>query len=266
MSKPMSYMQTDPQWKNNDYSAKGEKTTIGRAGCGVTCTAMVIASLKDKSVTPADTAKWSLAHGYKALRSGTYYSYFVPQLKAYGIGCRQMNQINNYHHTGQGTLRASVTTRLRQGYWIIACMGKGTWTSGGHYVLAYGISAGGKVLINDPASVALNRVQGNLQTFLNEAKYFWLIENIGEEPHKPAEASQEVEEMTRNDVIEIVRVEIKEALKDLFAPVADASDWAKEPMEWAILKGITDGTRPQGMATREEVVTMLYRMIGGDDK
>lgn len=34
--KPISYLQTDPKWKNHNYSAKGEKKTIGSAGCGVT--------------------------------------------------------------------------------------------------------------------------------------------------------------------------------------------------------------------------------------
>ena len=66
---PILYMQTDDRWKNNDYSAKGEKTTIKAEGCGIACSAMVIASLDDKKVTPADTAAWSLKNGYKAPRS-----------------------------------------------------------------------------------------------------------------------------------------------------------------------------------------------------
>ena len=37
------------------------------------------------------------------------------------------------------------------------------------------------------------------------------------------------------------------------------SAWAKEALEWAKKEGITDGTNPQGTATREQVVTMLYR-------
>ncbi|AGC67453.1 N-acetylmuramoyl-L-alanine amidase CwlA [Thermoclostridium stercorarium subsp. stercorarium DSM 8532] len=37
------------------------------------------------------------------------------------------------------------------------------------------------------------------------------------------------------------------------------SDWAKEAWEWAKKEGITDGTDPQRVATREEVITMLYR-------
>lgn len=37
------------------------------------------------------------------------------------------------------------------------------------------------------------------------------------------------------------------------------SSWAKEAWEWAKKKGITDGTDPKGMVTREQLVTMLYR-------
>ena len=37
------------------------------------------------------------------------------------------------------------------------------------------------------------------------------------------------------------------------------SDWAKEAWEWAKKDGICDGTRPKDNATREELVTMLYR-------
>jgi len=37
------------------------------------------------------------------------------------------------------------------------------------------------------------------------------------------------------------------------------SPWAEEAWEWAIKMGITDGTRPKDIMTREEMVTMLYR-------
>lgn len=39
----------------------------------------------------------------------------------------------------------------------------------------------------------------------------------------------------------------------------EPSNWAKEAWEWGIKNGITDGTNPQGMATREEVITMIKR-------
>ena len=37
------------------------------------------------------------------------------------------------------------------------------------------------------------------------------------------------------------------------------SDWAKEAWEWAKKAGITDGSRPKDNATREEIITMIYR-------
>ena len=44
------------------------------------------------------------------------------------------------------------------------------------------------------------------------------------------------------------------------------SNWAKEAWEWGKNSGITDGTDPQGIATREQVITMLYRFKNLGDK
>lgn len=42
---------------------------------------------------------------------------------------------------------------------------------------------------------------------------------------------------------------------------ASASTWAKAEVEAAKAKGITDGSRPQGFATREEVAVMVLRAM-----
>ncbi len=38
------------------------------------------------------------------------------------------------------------------------------------------------------------------------------------------------------------------------------SPWAKAAWDWAIKEGITDGEDPKAYATREQVITMLYRL------
>lgn len=43
---------------------------------------------------------------------------------------------------------------------------------------------------------------------------------------------------------------------------SNASDWAEKAWTWGIEKGLTDGSSPQGVCTREQVVTMLYRAMG----
>jgi N-acetylmuramoyl-L-alanine amidase len=46
------------------------------------------------------------------------------------------------------------------------------------------------------------------------------------------------------------------------APVDEVSEWAKAARDWAVSRGITDGSRPKDTVTREELWTMLYRMSG----
>jgi len=42
-------------------------------------------------------------------------------------------------------------------------------------------------------------------------------------------------------------------------PVPEPSEWAREAWSWGVEMGITDGSNPQGVPTREQMVTLLYR-------
>ena len=171
--KPVSYMQTDSRWKNKDYSAKGEKTTIGKSGCGPTCAAMLIETLTGKTFTPADACAWALKKGYKAPNQGTYYSYFVPQFKAYGIACERLNTANIYGNS-KSAIHDRAFRLLKEGYYLIACMGKGLWTSSGHYIVVWWED--GKVRINDPNSTKTARLNGDLTAFKGQVKYYWAVD------------------------------------------------------------------------------------------
>lgn len=188
---PVSYLQTDPRWKNKDYSAKGESTTIGASGCGPTAAAMLIETLTGKTFTPVDACKWSLEHGYKAVNQGTYYAYFAPQFAAHGINCYQLSWTNVYHNP-KSSIHDKAFELLKQGYYLIALMKKGNWTSGGHFVVVWWED--NKVRINDPASTRDSRVNGDINTFRNEAAYYWVIDarsynnsgNTGDQTDTPA--------------------------------------------------------------------------------
>lgn len=175
---PVSYLQTDGKWGGNDYSAPGEKTTIAKAGCGPTCVAMIIASLVDKNYTPADACAWSLKHGYKALKQGTYYTYIPAHLAEYKIKATRVNAASIYKSNTKTaeTAHAKALEAIKKGNWAIACMGRGNWTSAGHFVLWYDINGIGDVMIRDPASLKANRIRGRLATFQNEVKYYWIVD------------------------------------------------------------------------------------------
>lgn len=242
--KPVSYLQTDPRWKNKDYSAKGEKTTIGRSGCGPTCAAMLIETLTGKTFTPADACSWALKRGYKAANQGTYYSYFKPQFAAYGLSCEQLNWSNAYGKKND-PVHAKAFALLKQGYYLIACMGKGLWTSSGHFIVVWWED--GKVKINDPNSTASNKTNADLNTFKSQVKYYFAVD--------ARKYNQEGEDdMTKEDVIKIIQeYEAEKAKKSVSA-------WAKAAWEKAKAKGVMDGTAPKGTPTREQIAAILDRL------
>ncbi len=237
--KPIDYMQTDARWASVPYQAPGEKSTIKKSGCGITCAAMIIASLADPSVTPENTAKWSMAHGYKAYRQGTYYSYFVPQLAHYGIKCIRMNRSSIYHGSGAARdIKLKAVQAIKSGDWIILCMGRGDWTSSGHFILWYGIDSSGNALIMDPNSTRRSRRLAPVSKLIYQTKYLWEIDTE--------------EDMTKEEVKKIIEEWFTE--KGLEQP----SEWSREARDFCYNKGIMTGGAYRRPATREELVQTIF--------
>ncbi len=252
---PVSYLQTDPRWAALDYSAPGEKTTIGASGCGPTAMAMVLATWADKAVNPQTECAWALAHGYKAPRQGTYYGYFVPAAGRYGLKARQLSWTNIYGNS-KSPLHKEAKKAVDAGHLVIACMGKGLWTSSGHYVLVWKIE-GNTVYINDPASTRAARVRGDYSLFKQQVKYYWVIE-------RPEHIEEDLD-MTVNEFIEKLTDEQAYTLLEkanCHASKLEEPDWSKKEGSWAgaIAKGLTDGSAPERPAKRCEVVAMLDRL------
>lgn len=245
--KPVVYMQTDPRWKSLPYRAPGEASTIGGSGCGPTCAAMLIETLTGRTYTPPMACEWSAEHGYKALNQGTYYSYFVPQFKEFGITCKRLNGSNVYHKP-QSPVHDEALKLLREGWYIIACMGKGLWTKSGHFVVVWN-AQDRYVSINDPASRRTERLCGEMDTFRNEVKYYWAIDA------RSLNSEEDITDMTEKELRALIRDEYNKMMAE--QDEKPASDWAKNLLQEAINAGITDGTRPQANATREQVAIMV---------
>lgn len=210
--KPVSYFQTDPRWKNNDYSAKGESTTIGASGCGPTCAAMLIETITGKKFTPADACKWSLEHGYKAAHQGTYYSYFVPQFAAFGIDSYQLSWTNTYHKP-DSPIHDKALSLLDKGYYLVALMKKGLWTTGGHYVVVW--KKDGVIHINDPISTKPARVEANIRQFKNDCAYYWVVDGKNkEEEMKIYKHLQDVPASYRNAVEKLMKKGLLKGYED----------------------------------------------------
>ncbi len=262
MYKPVSYLQTDPRWKYNDYSTKGEKTTIGASGCGPTAMSMVLATWADPKVTPATECAWALAHGYKALKQGTYYGYFVPAGKRYGLKVRQLNTVTIYGNAST-IYHEQARQAIKDGHLVIACMGPGNWTSSGHYVLVYDID-GDLIRINDPASTLLRRVAGSYALFKQQVKFYWVIE------HPPVKAEPKKEDGLDMTIDEFISKLTPEQAASIMSKAQQAAgqqalpEWFTTEWQRAQAAGLTDGKHPEQLAKRDEVAAMIVR--AGVDK
>lgn len=266
MIKPVSYLQTDPRWKYNDYSARGEKTTIGASGCGPTAMSMVLATWCDKNVTPATECVWALTHGYKAPHQGTYYGYFAPAAARYGLKAYQINYTSIYGKS-TSTHHATAKKAIENGHLVIACMGRGLWTRSGHFVLVYDIK-GNTIFINDPASTKTARTQGDYSLFKQQVKYYFIIENPNlnyVEPKPKEEKPKEDElDMTIDEMIEKMTNEQAYKLREkaeIYAKGLPEEEWSKTEGYWAdaTAKGVVNGKSPMNYIRRAEVIAVLGR-------
>lgn len=213
MNRPRKYLQTDPRWSGNNYSAGGDGSTIGTAGCGPTSAAMVIATWKNPAITPAHTAAWAKSVGYKAPNQGTYYSYFAPQMAKFGIECHQLNfrNLRDMNAIEAASYHEKALRAVQKGDLVIACMGPGLWTRSGHFILWWKVT-GDMVHINDPASNRSDKELAPLERLQREVKYYFICE-------RPEDLVEEEDEMRYKTVNDIPN---KNGFQDIIKTLMDA--------------------------------------------
>lgn len=174
MIKPVDYKQYDGKWGGLYYAVDGEKSTIKSSGCGPTALANVLAAIVSKYIDPVTLAAWARYHNYKVKNNGTSHSFFAACAKAYGVNVRKVTPTNIYGQP-ENAIHKQMLNELQKGNWLIALMGKGNWTSGGHYITVYGCE-NGMVYINDPASAKAKRACNTWELFKSQVKYYWVVE------------------------------------------------------------------------------------------
>ena len=126
------YIQTD--YPNIPYGS----SNLAKCGCGPTSFAMVASYLTNSTITPVDAVAWC-GNAYYASGHGTKWSYF--QAAANHFGCGSVTQTTDPN---------AVLQALSQGCPVISSQTPGLFTKGGHFIVLRGVTAGGKVLVNDP--------------------------------------------------------------------------------------------------------------------
>lgn len=148
------FCQADEQWADQPYGTD----PIGPYGCGPTAMAMAVVSMTDTETDPAVMAAWAAENGYWARRSGSYHSIVRGTARAFGLDAESFAS-----REAEDLLNA-----LSNGGVLVALMGPGHFTTGGHFILLRGSTLTGEVLVADPNSLERSLQTWDPQTILDE--------------------------------------------------------------------------------------------------
>ena len=156
------FLQTD--YSNIPYGGG----SIASSGCGPTCFAMIASYLTGNTITPPDAIAWC-GNSYYKPNVGTYWSYF--QAAASHFGCGTVTQTSDAN---------AVLQALSEGHPVISSQRAGLFTSGGHFIVLRGITANGKVLVNDPNDSStknyINREFDMMTEIHSTANAYWIFD------------------------------------------------------------------------------------------
>lgn len=159
-AQPVDYKQYDKKWASIMYSSHGDKSqTIKSSGCGPTSMADIVATLIDSTITPPILAELALKWGDRSYSSGTNWSFFQHIADKYGF--------TKYVKT---TSLATLKACLDSGGYAVASMGKGYWTTGGHYICVWKYDDT-YIYANDPASST--RKKQKISDFTSQRKMYF---------------------------------------------------------------------------------------------
>lgn len=148
------FNQSEEPWASQNYG----RDDIARYGCGPTVMAMVVASFTDTETDPAVMSQWAYEQGYWASQSGSYLSIVEGTAQAFGLHVESLTE-----HTPE-----AMQSALLAGKVLVALMGPGHFTKGGHFILLHGITLNGEILVADPNSTERTLTTWDAQLILDE--------------------------------------------------------------------------------------------------
>lgn len=137
----------------------GGTTTVKSKGCGPTSVSMVVAYLTGNvTQNPQIIFEWlnslNYFHGY-----GFGKAALTKAAARYGVSC-----------VWQDLTESTMKQTLLNGRPIIAFMGKGQFSTGGHYIVLKGVDGSGKIAVNDPFYTKNNNQTFDASLILREKR------------------------------------------------------------------------------------------------
>jgi len=122
-------------------------STVARSGCGITCYAMILTYLLDREILPDELAP--MYHRYK-VDGGSSYALFLETQEEWG------GTVENVYW--EDAWNGKLMEALENGQPVIANVyGDSCFTDDGHFIVLYGLTEDGRILVRDPNGSNYNK-------------------------------------------------------------------------------------------------------------
>jgi hypothetical protein len=157
------FQQWDKRWGYVKYGSN----IIAINGCGPTCMSMVYIGLTgDTTMNPAAVADFCIENDYYTEDSGTSWNLMSEGAQKLGLKAERIS-------LGQ----QAIQEKLAGGSVVICSMMPGDFTDTGHFIILRGMTEDGKLLVNDPNSIARSEKEWDFDTVLGQTKAAWAYSN-----------------------------------------------------------------------------------------
>ena len=154
------FLQWDPMWGYAEYG----NSCIGITGCGPTCLAMVGYYLTgDVNMTPDQIAKFAESNGYYDRGYGSSWTLISEGAEKLGLTAKELPLV-----------KKKLVDALEAGTPIILALGKGDFTSSGHYIVLTGME-NGFFIVNDPNSRIRSGMLWSYEELEGQIRNIWAI-------------------------------------------------------------------------------------------
>lgn len=155
-------MQWDQQWGYKQYAGD----LFGLTGCGPTCLSMVSIYLTENtSMNPSWMADFATSHGYASDGNGSSWTLFSEGAEELGFDVTEIPLD-----------KQRILNNLDVRNPIVAVVGKGDFTSTGHFIVLTGCQSG-KIKVNDPNSKANSEKLWDFDRLKGQIRNLWVIRN-----------------------------------------------------------------------------------------
>ena len=154
------FLQWDPMWGYEQYGSG----CIGQTGCGPTCLAMAGYYLTgDDRFNPKAMADFAAENGYYASGYGSSWTLISEGAGKLGLTVKELPLV-----------KGKMVDAVEAGHPVILALGKGDFTSSGHYIVLTGW-VDGAFTVNDPNSRVRSGKQWTYEELEGQIRNIWEI-------------------------------------------------------------------------------------------